>query len=416
MPCELIQENVEPQPQSANYAQALFQGLKTIISHPLTRCITERALLHALEAWSSTDLFVPLGIAALVCLDLGCGRWMPHTSVLGEFQRTVRQAPGKAFGKLALTVGLKGFLYHRFFTSTSVPDLSKNTVFAVPFEERGLIPFNSDLSNDICVPQAVCGIYDAHPVVYAPRTVLDFFPAVPLALNTSTEEQTSTFVPDLSKNTVFAVPFEEGGLVPFKPDLSKDICVPQAVCGIYDAHPVVYSPRTVLDFFPAVPLALNTSTEEKTSTFVADVSKNTVCAIPFEERGLIPFNSDLSNDICVPQAVCGIYDAHPVVYSPRTVLDFSPAVPLALNTSTEEKTESTYESIRSVCVSETRLEVFKPTFSAGGRSSVNGFVLTPALYALTSGLNRAASYLVSGITSCIQDAKRRLGFCALEDQ
>ncbi len=331
MPWELIQENVEPQPQRANYAQTLLQGLKTIVHHPLTRFITERALLHALEAWSSTDLFVPLGITALVCLDLGCGRWMPHTSVLGEFYRTVRQEPGKSFGKLALTVGLKGIMYHRFFNSTYVPDLSKNTVFAVPFEERGIVPFNLDLSKGICVPQAVCGIYDAYSVVYSPRTVLDFFPAAPLALNISIQEKTSTSVPDLSKNTVFAVPFEERGLVSFNPDLSKDICVPQAVCGIYDAHPVVYSPRTVLDFFPAAPLALNISIQEKT--------------------------------------------------------------------------ESTYKSIRSVCASETRLEVFKPTFSAGERCSVNSSVLTPSLYALTSRLKRAASYVACGIRSCMQYTK-----------
>ena len=192
MRCESLQENVEPRAYRENYSESFVQEVKTIAHHPLTRCVLERALLCTLEAWSAADLFVPLGITALVGVDLGYGSWMPHMSVLKEFQRTIRQAPAKAFGKFALNVGLKGVVHHGFFTSASVLDLSKKNIFAVSFEERGLVPFEPYISRDICAPvsRAVCGIYDAHLVVYSPRIceLLDLPSAVPPALHCDVKE------------------------------------------------------------------------------------------------------------------------------------------------------------------------------------------------------------------------------------
>lgn len=192
MRCESVDENVEPRAHRGNYSESLVQAVKTIARNPLTRCILERALLCTLEAWSTADLFVPLGITALVGIDLGYGSWMPHMSVLKEFQRTVRQTPAKSFGKFALNVGLKGGVHYGFFTSASVLDLSKKNIFALPFEERGLVPFEPYISSDLCVPvsRTVCGIYDAHLVVYSPRicALLDLPSAVPPALHCDVKE------------------------------------------------------------------------------------------------------------------------------------------------------------------------------------------------------------------------------------
>ena len=198
MQSESVQDEAEARRLKPHDSQPFIQSIKTIACSPLTRCVIERSLLCALEAWSAPEFFVPLGVAALVSVDLGYGQCIPKASVLREFSENVRKTPVNALGKFALSVGFKGIVHHRFFSPVSdvVSDVvsdGKESFSSVFHEERGLVPFKPCIPKDISMPRSVCGLYDVHPVLHGPLSRLYVFALLPPLSSLFQEEITLVY-------------------------------------------------------------------------------------------------------------------------------------------------------------------------------------------------------------------------------